>query len=63
MRKIISLALVAIIIALPAPAMQAVTPVGSPAPVVADNFGVLLQDPFLIDALTFESPRSVGEVS
>jgi len=59
--KVMSLALVAAIIALPAPASQLVagtfasTPMSAAAP-GADGLGLLLQDPFLLDRMSFSAP-------
>ena len=60
--KVLTLALVVAIIALPVPASQllngtfsAPTPASAAAP-GAQNLGLLLQDPFLIDQLSFVVP-------
>lgn len=66
--KVLSLALLAAIVALPVPASQLLvgtfsTP--SPANIVPgnENLRFLLQDPFLIDQFSFERPtRLSGEV-
>jgi hypothetical protein len=67
--KVLTLALVAAIIALPVPASQVLTNgTFSPAPASAaaarDNgaLGLLLQDPFLIDRMSYEAPRSFVEL-
>lgn len=64
--KVLILALVAAIVALPVPASQLLSgPSSASAPgphaiVVpgTGNLGLLLQDPFLIDALHYEAPKS-----
>ena len=66
--KVLSLALVAAVIALPAPASQflagtiaASTPASAAAPGVK-NLGLLLQDPFLIDQMTYRVPARWSDV-
>ena len=66
--KVLSLALVAAIIALPVPASQllagtfsATTPAAQIVPGDA-NLSFLLQDPFLIDQMSFAHPASFTEV-
>ena len=63
--KVLTLALVAAIIALPVPASQLVTGTfAAPAPVSVaaarghESLGLLLQDPFLIDSLSYSKPAS-----
>lgn len=63
--KVLILALVAAVVALPVPASQLLSgPSSASAPrhrviVVpgTGNLGLLLQDPFLIDALHYEAPK------
>ena len=66
--KVLSLALIAAIIALPVPASQllggtfsAPSPAArvQPAP---ENLGLLLEDPFLIDRMSFVQPASFIEL-
>jgi hypothetical protein len=67
--KVLSLALLAAIMALPVPASQVLVgtfSAPSPARVVPgnENLRFLLQDPFLIDQLSYARPTSLsGEVS
>lgn len=69
--KVLSLALVAAIIALPVPAMQIAAPRPNAvpdmamrvAPPAAGTLGLLLQDPFLIDGLSYAPPRSIAETA
>ena len=62
--KVLSIALVGAIIALPVPASQFLAGTfSSPAPKViaaADtgSFATLIEDPFLIDRMSFAAPRS-----
>lgn len=66
--KVLSIALVAAIIALPVPASQMlVGHFSSPAPVAntvpgTENLGLLLQDPFLVDTLSYSAPASFLEL-
>lgn len=66
--RVLSLALVAAIMALPVPASQVLVgtfSAPSPAKVIPgnENLQFLLQDPFLIDQLSYERPtRLSGEV-
>jgi hypothetical protein len=62
--KVLTLALLAAIIALPVPASQLLagnfpvsTPVSAAAPETA-SLGLLLQDPFLIDQMSYAPPQS-----
>jgi hypothetical protein len=66
--KVLSLALLAAIIALPVPASQllagtfpAATPVAQIVPGDA-NLSLLLQDPFLIDQMSYAKPASFLEL-
>ena len=62
--KVLTLALVAAIIALPVPASQLLAgtfPVSTPTSAAAPktgSLGLLLQDPFLIDAMSYAPPES-----
>jgi len=63
--KVLTLAFVAAIIALPVPASQFLTGTfAAPAPVSVaaargqQSLGLLLQDPFLIDSLSYSKPAS-----
>lgn len=65
--KVLILALLAAIIALPAPASQllagtfaASTPASAAAP-GADGLGLLLRDPFLIDELSYVAPARLSD--
>jgi hypothetical protein len=68
--KVLTLALVAAIIALPVPASQVLngtfsfsahqSPAAEPS---TKNLGLLLQDPFLIDTLSYEAPKSFVELT
>jgi hypothetical protein len=68
MKKVLSIALAAIIMALPLPASQLLAAGASPAPLPVANtqngadsnadFAVLLADPFLIDQLSYQRPAS-----
>ena len=66
--KVLSLALIASIFALPVPASQLLAgtfSAPSPAKVVPgnENLRFLLQDPFLIDQMSYERPTSLsGEI-
>jgi hypothetical protein len=67
--KVLSLALLAAIVALPVPASLALSGTFSaPAPVAQivpgdENLRFLLQDPFLIDQMSYERPTSLsGEI-
>ena len=67
--KVLSLALLAAVVALPVPASLALTGTFSvPSPVALiipghENLRFLLQDPFLIDQMSFEPPTSFsGEI-
>ena len=67
--KALTIALVAAIIALPVPASLALTgSFSAPSPVARiveghENLRFLLQDPFLIDQMSFERPTSFsGEI-
>lgn len=66
--KVLSLALLAAIIALPVPASQLlVGTFSAPSPTVNvipghENLGLLLQDPFLIDQMSYAKPASFTEV-
>jgi hypothetical protein len=68
--KVMTLALLAAIIALPVPASQLLN--GAPAPSAnpsaaaapgADRLGLLLQDPFLIDHLSYAPPRRLDDAT
>ena len=66
--KVLTLALLAAIIALPAPASQllggtfaASTPASAAAP-GAKNLGLLLQDPFRIDELRYSVPAHLSDI-
>jgi len=65
--KVLSLALLAAIIALPVPASQLLVGTHSasaPRPAAqAEPLGTLLQDPFLIDTLSYAAPRSFLELA
>ena len=68
--KVLTLALVAAIIALPVPASQFLTGTfADPAPVSVaaarghESLGLLLQDPFLIDSLSYSRPASFLDTS
>ena len=65
--KVLTLALVAAIIALPVPASQllngrlsASTPASAAAPEVS-SLGLLLQDPFLIDQMSYSKPVRLSD--
>jgi len=65
--KVLTLALVAAIIALPVPASQllngtlsASAPVSAAAPEVS-SLGLLLQDPFLIDQMSYSAPLRLSD--
>ena len=68
--KVLTLAFVVAIIALPVPASQMLngtfsfpahqSPAAEPS---TKNLGLLLQDPFLIDTLTYEAPKSFVELT
>jgi hypothetical protein len=65
--KVLTLALVAAIVALPVPASQllagtfpASTPMSAAAP-EDSSLGLLLQDPFLIDAMSYAPPVRLGD--
>ncbi|MBI4921750.1 MAG: hypothetical protein HY834_08370 [Devosia nanyangense] len=66
--KVLSIALVAAIIALPVPASQLLAGAFSaPAPLVAvapgtGNLRMLIEDPFLIDRLSYSAPASFLEL-
>ena len=66
--KVLSMALLALIIALPVPASLALTgsfsaPLLYPRSLVeASDFRLLLQDPFLIDQMSFAHPASFLDV-
>jgi hypothetical protein len=66
--KVLSLALLAAIVALPVPASLALTGTFSaPSPVAQivgghENLRFLLQDPFLIDQMSYERPASFLEL-
>lgn len=66
--KVLSLALMAAIIALPVPASQLLAGTFSaPSPAVQivaghEHLGFLLQDPFLIDQMSYARPASFIEV-
>lgn len=66
--KVLSLALLAAIVALPVPASQVLSGTFSaPSPAVRivpghENLRFLLQDPFLIDQMTYERPASFLEL-
>ncbi|MEO7223234.1 MAG: hypothetical protein ABIY37_12240 [Devosia sp.] len=67
--KVLSLALLAAVVALPVPASLALTgSFSAPSPVAQvipghENLRFLLQDPFLIDQMSFERPTSFsGEI-
>ena len=67
--KVLSLALLAAVVALPVPASLALTgSFSAPSPVARiveghENLRFLLQDPFLIDQMSFEQPTSFsGEI-
>ena len=66
--RVLSLALLAVIVALPVPASQVLVgsfSAPSPAKVVPgnENLRFLLQDPFLIDQMSYERPTSLsGEI-
>lgn len=66
--KVLSLALLAAIIALPVPASQLLAGTFSaPSPTVTlvpghENLALLLQDPFLIDTMSYTKPVSFTEV-
>jgi hypothetical protein len=71
MNKVLSIALAAAIVALPLPASQLLAAGASPAPasveaeIVASDpdFSLLLADPFLIDALSYQNPVSFLDLS
>ena len=66
--KVLSLALLAAIIALPVPASQLLAGTFSaPSPTVTvvpghENLALLLQDPFLIDTMSYAKPASFIDV-
>ena len=66
--KVLSLALLAAVMALPVPASLALTgSFSAPSPVAQivsghENLRFLLQDPFLIDQMSFERPASFLEL-
>jgi hypothetical protein len=67
--KVLSLALLAAVVALPVPASLALTgSFSAPSPVAQvvpghENLRLLLQDPFLIDQMSFERPTGFsGEI-
>lgn len=66
--KVLSLALLAAIVALPVPASQVLSGTSSaPSPAARivpghENLRFLLQDPFLIDQMTYERPASFIEL-
>ena len=67
--RVLSLALLAVIVALPVPASQALVgsfSAPSPAKIVPgnENLRFLLQDPFLIDQMSYERPTGflAGEI-
>ena len=67
--KVLTLALVVAIIALPVPASQLLTGTFSApahqsaaAPEVS-SLGLLLQDPFLIDQMSFEAPQRLNDAN
>jgi hypothetical protein len=66
--KVLSLALVAAIIALPVPASQLLTGAFSAPAAVAEvepgtsNLRMLIEDPFLIDRLSYSAPASFLEL-
>jgi len=65
--KVLTLALVAAIIALPVPASQilagtfSASPSRSAAAPEANGLGLLLQDPFLIDQMTYSAPTRLND--
>jgi hypothetical protein len=65
--KVVTLALVAAIIALPVPASQFLAGTFSPLPSrsaaapEARDLGLLLQDPFLIDQMTYSVPVRLSD--
>lgn len=65
--KVLTLALVAAIIALPVPASQllngrfAVSTAPSAAAPEDSSLGLLLQDPFLIDQMSYSAPARLGD--
>jgi hypothetical protein len=68
--KVLTLALVAAIIALPVPASQllagtssAPSTHASPAAVPSADFALLLEDPFLIDRMSYSAPKSFLETA
>jgi hypothetical protein len=66
--KVVTLALVAAIIALPVPASQFLAGTFSPLPSrsaaapEASDLGLLLQDPFLIDQMSYSVPVHLSDV-
>jgi len=67
--KVLTLAVLVAIIALPAPASQflagtfaASTPASAAAP-GAQNLGLLLQDPFLIDQMSYSVPAHLSDIA
>jgi hypothetical protein len=66
--KVVTLALVAAIIALPVPASQflagtfSTLPSRSAAAPEARDLGLLLQDPFLIDQMSYSVPAHLNDV-
>ncbi|HWA18869.1 MAG TPA: hypothetical protein VG757_07705 [Devosia sp.] len=71
MKKVLSIALAAAIVALPLPASQLLAAGASPVPASVEaeifagdpNFSLLLADPFLIDDLSYEKPVSFLDLS
>jgi hypothetical protein len=65
--KVLTLALVAAIIALPVPASQflagtfSASPSRSAAAPEANGLGLLLQDPFLIDQMSYSAPTRLSD--
>ena len=65
--KVLTLALVAAIIALPVPASQflagtfSAPPTRSAAAPEANGLGLLLQDPFLIDQMSYSAPTRLRD--
>lgn len=71
MKKVLSIALAAAIVALPLPASQMLAAGAVPAPASAEaaivasdpDFSLLLADPFLIDDLSYRKPVSFVDLS
>jgi hypothetical protein len=67
--KVLTLALVVAIIALPVPASQLLTgtfsapTLASAAAPGAQNLGLLLQDPFLIDQMSYQAPQRLNDAN